>query len=197
MLFFTADWHIGETRLELMQRPFSGPAQMLEALLYHHNLCVSPTDRVIIVGDIVYKETPDWLKYVKKFNGKKTLIRGNHDRVFTDEDLSPYFEEIVEEGSGLEFEIEGIPCYATHYPTKSAPNAFNLVGHIHSAWKYQLNMYNVGVDANHFYPVTTAKIAEAFKAIHDYYDDDVWSAYSAANMIYLGKRGKMGSYLKG
>jgi hypothetical protein len=37
------------------------------------------------------------------FNGKKTLVRGNHDRVFSDDDLKPYFHTIIPDGGGFYF----------------------------------------------------------------------------------------------
>jgi hypothetical protein len=56
---------------------------------------------------------PEYLNQVSRFNGTKILIRGNHDRVFTDEQLQPYFEQIIPEGDGIELNFYGIECYAT------------------------------------------------------------------------------------
>lgn len=149
--FLVADWHLGENRFELMGRPFLTQKQMINHLVFEHNALVEPDDMVIVNGDVCYQKAPEFLQHVKRFNGKKILIRGNHDRVFTDEQLFPYFEQILEDGYGYGMIIKDIPCYITHYPSRGLPHLFNLVGHIHAAWKYQLNMFNVGVDVNHFY----------------------------------------------
>ena len=93
----------------------------------------------------------------------------------------------------VRLEVEGIECYATHYPTRGKWNEFNLVGHIHSAWKYQLNMFNIGVDANHFYPVDLETVPFHISAISGFYDQDVWVAYNEINKFYENKRGKSGS----
>lgn len=198
--WITADWHLGEDRFEIMQRPFESANEMLEKLIENHNKVVAPDDLVYVVGDVCYQNKPENLVEVECFNGKKILIRGNHDRVFTDEQLSRYFDQIIEEGKGLELEVGGIRCFLTHYPSCSRHTItkFNLVGHVHGAWKYQLNMFNVGVDANHFRPHNLDEaVPFAYKAICEFYDDDIWAAYQGINLQFVGKRGKQGSYFKG
>jgi calcineurin-like phosphoesterase family protein len=157
---------------------------------------VKQSDEVIVIGDAVYTFASHWAGVINSFNGRKTLIRGNHDRNVTNAIYSNYFDRIIDEGDGLEMEFGGIPCWLTHYPSCGKIDKFNLVGHIHGAWKYQLNMFNVGVDVNHFYPVSGDKIAFHYEAIMKYYDDDVWIAYSDLNCSYRGNRGKQGSYFK-
>lgn len=192
--WITSDWHLGEDRFELMGRPFTDQQQMVIKLKFEHNQIVDPDDLVIVNGDVCYQKTPEYLKHVKDFNGKKILIRGNHDRVFTDEQLKLYFDQIIPEGSGIYYDANGIKCYITHYPTRGVDDAFNLVGHIHGAWKYQLNMLNIGIDVHNFKPVNMDKIPFHFKAICEFYDQDVWIAYNNINTRFTGKRGKQTSY---
>lgn len=195
--WLTADYHLGENRMELIGRPFNGTGHMIDELVANHNYLVRPEDEVIVLGDVCYQKAPEYLYHIKRFNGKKILIRGNHDRVFTDEQLSSYFDKIIGDGGGFYIQLKGIPCYLTHYPTEGQSNAFNLVGHVHSAWKYQLNMLNVGVDVHHFFPVDSDTIPFHLDAITKYYDEDVWVAYNSINMDYRGKRGKSGTYFTG
>jgi calcineurin-like phosphoesterase family protein len=195
--FLTADWHLGEDRLEILQRPFDSALHMIDSLVERHNSIVMPDDEVIVVGDVLYQNAPKYcLDHVGKFNGRKTLIRGNHDRHLSDEELQPYFERIIPDGGGIELEVDGIPCYATHYPTQGKVDRFNLVGHIHMTWKHQLNMLNVGVDVHHFYPLPLDKVPFHFTAINEYYDEDVWVAYREVNKDYRGIRGKPGRYFQ-
>ena len=191
--FITADWHLGETRFELMGRPFATKNQHISHIVNEHNMIVHNDDLVYINGDVCYQGSPESLTLIEKFNGRKILIRGNHDRVFTDEQLKPYFEQIIPEGEGIEIDIEGIPCYITHYPTQGRIDRFNLTGHIHSAWKYQKNMLNVGVDVNGFRPINFTKIPFHLKAITEFYDNDVWVATNSINMAHNG-RGKNSTY---
>lgn len=194
MTWITADWHLGEDRFDIMNRPFMHPEQMVDSLVRLHNSMVSPSDKVIVVGDSVAKHAPDYLSHIARFNGKKILLRGNHDRIFTNEDLSPYFEHILDEGVGMEFDVGGIPCYAVHYPTCGVDDKLNIVGHVHGAWRFQLNAINVGVDVNHFRPLNIDKIPMLYEAINKHYDDDIWAAYHHSNSSFVGRRGKQGQY---
>jgi calcineurin-like phosphoesterase family protein len=122
------------------------------------------------------------------------LIRGNHDRPFTDEQFAPYFEQVIPEGEGVDVEIGGVPCYITHYPSLAKEDRYNLVGHIHAAWKVQLNSLNVGVDVNHFFPVDEKQIPFFLNAVTNFYDLDVWTAYNPANQGHFVNRGKKSNY---
>lgn len=180
--WITSDWHLGDDRMQIMQRPFEYPCDALQTMACSHNSVVDSDDLVYVLGDVSYLNTLESLDNVSLFKGRKILCRGNYDRAFTDDQLKPYFEEIIPEGELLLLDVGNIKCALNHYPTKSVPDYFNLVGHIHSVWKYQLNMFNVGVDANHFYPHNIDEaVPFVYKAINEYYDDDVWAAYHIAN----------------
>lgn len=196
-LWFTADWHLGETRFEIMQRPFKSVDNHINTLVERHNSLVGPDDEVLVVGDAVYQNADNkYLEYIDRFNGRKTLIRGNHDRKFSLLELYCYFDNVVEEGDGLAVDACGINCWVTHYPSQGRPDLFNLVGHVHGAWKYQLNMFNVGVDANHFYPTPAERIPFHFDAVVKYYDGDIWIANDERNSQYRESRGKKSFYFQ-
>ena len=197
-----ADWHIGEQRLAIMGRDiFKSSEEMVDHMVRMHNdhKGVKKSDVVYVVGDALFRDAdPEKnLKHIERFNGRKVLIRGNHDKPFSDKQLTPYFEEIVPEGEGIDVTIEGIPCYITHYPTQGKMTKFNIVGHIHGAWKYQLNMVNIGVDANHFCPTNFEDIPKHLKAITEFYDEDVWVGYNNINKIHRSDRGKKSRYFNG
>lgn len=193
--WITADWHLGEDRMAMIRRPFSNQKEMIDTLILNHNRLVSPEDTVYVLGDVCYQKALEFLPEVNRFNGKKILLRGNHDRLLTDEQLHPYFQEIVPEGTGLNLTVGNIDCFLVHYPSCASPNKFNLVGHIHDVWKCQLNMLNVGVDCNHFMPHNLDEAVPFFlKVVTEFFDDDVWSAYNPANQDYFNKRGRKGSY---
>lgn len=195
--WITADWHLGDTRMDLLMRPFGSALEQTSYLLQKHNAMVSPDDLVIVVGDVACD--PDELRNVSRFHGTKVLIRGNKDRDYSDEVLGEYFQQITAEGDGLELTVKvgnsDLPCWATHYPTCGRSESLNLVGHIHALWKVQRNALNVGVDCNHFAPHDLDQsVRFIFNAISNHYDDDVWSSNHVSNAIYNGFRGKAGSY---
>lgn len=202
--FITADWHLGEERFKIMQRPgFEIPLDMINELVRIHNEIVTPDDLVYVVGDAVCSQKPRFIPSIGRFNGKKILIRGNHDRSYTDEELKPYFEQIIPEGDGVMVEVKHrktmMKCWITHYPSRAKLDCdINLVGHVHSAWKFQLHMINVGIDANHYRPHNLDEdIPFYLDVITDHYDEDVWAAYMQVNQTFKNRRGKSGNYFQG
>jgi calcineurin-like phosphoesterase family protein len=198
--WITADWHLGETRFDIMQRPFTDVMEHCEFIISRHNSVVDPNDVVYVLGDVIYKDADpsEFLPMVRRMNGIKLLIRGNHDAGITDQQFSPYFAAgIIADGGGGNFTVDGIKCYATHYPSSGKKDAFNLVGHIHGAWRVQLNCLNVGVDVHNYYPLSFDKIPFHFNAISKFYDRDTFAGYLDLNESFKDSRGKKTSYYTG
>ena len=73
-------------------RPFNSTEEMNEAMIERHNAVVRPQDTVYFLGDVVINKR--YLELVKRMNGKKRLIRGNHD-IFKDNEYRDVgFEQI-------------------------------------------------------------------------------------------------------
>lgn len=89
--FIVSDTHFGHTnswqKFKLPNgdplRPFTSTEEMDEAMVERWNTVVGPHDTVYHLGDVVINRKS--LHHVKRLNGKKRLIRGNHD-IFKDED---------------------------------------------------------------------------------------------------------------
>lgn len=82
-LFFTSDTHFGHARInELANRPFSSVAEADAAMVERWNATVAPDDVVYHLGDVALGKIAESLLLVKRLNGTKILIRGNHDRPF-------------------------------------------------------------------------------------------------------------------
>jgi calcineurin-like phosphoesterase family protein len=191
--FFTADWHLGDQRQDILGRPFATAEEMYERILTEYNTIVSPADTVYMLGDALHSSGTASPELLSNFNGHLILVRGNHD-VLPDSAYAPYVEQVIAEGDGIELEIDGLDCWLTHYPTQSRADRFNLVGHIHAVWKCQRNMLNVGIDAHHFRPISAEQIRFYYNAICDFYDQDVWVGQHPANTAHAD-RGKPGRYL--
>lgn len=81
--WFTSDTHFGHARIiELCNRPFANVDFMREMIVNNWNAIVSPSDRVFHLGDVALGPIHDSLQVIKRLNGRKTLIIGNHDRNF-------------------------------------------------------------------------------------------------------------------
>ena len=169
MIYFTADLHLGHNAIIYMQnRPFDSVEKMNEQLIKNINSFVSNNDTLYILGDLCHRLTVEEAnKLIKKINGKKILIKGNHDKEF-DENL---FAGIYDY---LEINVEDRDFILMHYPLRSwnkmRKGSIQLHGHIHASEEYNINnllngiyQYDVGVDANNYYPVSAKQIIEFFK----------------------------------
>ena len=169
MIWFTSDLHLGHRAvINMCERPFETVEEMNEMFIQNFNSCVRKNDTVSILGDIAHK-TPvaDVNQMISRLNGKKILIKGNHDKKY-DEAL---FEGIYD---FLEIAINGVNVSLMHYPMmewpKSRRGALHLHGHIHSKGDYNKQQkekgilrYDVGVDANHYMPVSVLEIKQFFR----------------------------------
>lgn len=72
-------------------RPFSCAEEMDEFMVAAWNERVRPSDRVYHLGDVVINRKA--LKTLERLNGRKCLIKGNHD-IFKLGDYLPYFDDI-------------------------------------------------------------------------------------------------------
>jgi calcineurin-like phosphoesterase family protein len=169
--WFTADMHFGHANIiRLCNRPFSDVNEMNEMLVANFNALVRPNDKVFFLGDIAFKDRAD--KYLPRLNGYKVLIEGNHDVKYNqslfDEICQIREENINTRGRAYRF----VMC---HYPMLEWPGyykgAIHLHGHQHNKPEYNERMrsekllrYDVGVDANNFFPVSAEQIISFFEA---------------------------------
>lgn len=98
--FVISDTHFGHTncwaKFKLADgeplRPFSSTEEMDETMVQRWNEVVRPQDTVYHLGDVVIARRN--LQTIGRLNGRKILIRGNHD-IFKDEDYREVgFEQI-------------------------------------------------------------------------------------------------------
>ena len=97
-VFLVSDTHFGHTGVCRFTRndgeklrPWTDPDEMDEAMVKAWNERVKPTDKVYHLGDVVINRKA--LAILRRLNGDKVLIRGNHD-IFRDEDYRAHFREL-------------------------------------------------------------------------------------------------------
>lgn len=135
---------------------------MDNTLIKNWNERVGKDDFVIFLGDFAYRNRLNAKNYINRLNGHITFIQGNHDGTFPTTLDSPIQSLVVN--------IMGTDAYCVHDPKDfSSSYVFNLVGHVHNAWKikkiYNTYLINVGVDVWRFSPINAEDIA---KAIDDF-----------------------------
>lgn len=137
MDYFISDTHFfHENVIRFDKRPFSCIEQMNAQMRDWWNNTVSEKDRVYILGDFIWlpPSDPEYIKFTKSLNGKKVLIKGNHDNVekFSSE-LKNCFEDIK---SRKEIKLDKKRIIMDHYPLMmyrhdTDANVFHFHGHTH------------------------------------------------------------------
>jgi calcineurin-like phosphoesterase family protein len=134
--FVISDTHFGHTnsweKFKLPNgdplRPFTSTEEMDETMVERWNAVVRPQDTVYHLGDVVINRKS--LHHVKRLNGKKRLVRGNHD-IFKDAD---YREVGFESLYGVRVFVDKF--ILSHIPLhpESVTERFkvNVHGHLHA-----------------------------------------------------------------
>ena len=163
MTYFTSDQHFGHFNIiRLSHRPFASADEMDEAMIAKWNAKVKSADTIYVLGDLFFRSA-NVEPILKRLNGRKHLVLGNHDHSWTGKvRLGDYFESVQ---TMREIDVCGSPATLCHYPMLSYPQArrgYMIYGHIHNNtgddyWPLIMRrprMLNAGVDVNGFEPVT-------------------------------------------
>lgn len=107
-------------------RPWDDVTEMDEALIQNWNGVVSPEDRVYVLGDLCMNRRS--IPTVGRCNGRKVLVKGNHD-LFKIEDYLPFFDDIRAcVTSPHNYILSHIPIH----PESMGRWKVNIHGHTHS-----------------------------------------------------------------
>lgn len=106
-------------------RPWDDPKEMDEALVEYYNETVAPEDKVYFLGDVVINRKG--LKVLSRLNGRKVLIKGNHD-IFKLEDYIEHFYDIRAYHVLNNIMFSHIPIH----PQQQGRFFGNVHGHLHS-----------------------------------------------------------------
>lgn len=172
-VFFTSDLHFGHKNvIRFDNRPYTTVEEMDADLIARWNAKVGKGDTVYILGDFSWYGTDKTRDILNSLNGKKFLIRGNHDRTHG---LEKYFEDIcdykelrLQDGNMITLCHYPIPFFNRHHY-----GAYMLYGHVHNSQEWNMTesyrralqeldipceMYNVGCMVRNYEPVTLAEI---------------------------------------
>lgn len=133
-IFFAADHHFSHEALyskfttedgRFVRHQFANADEGNEALVERHNKVVKPNDRVYFVGDVAFHKRN--LIYLSRMNGRKVLVKGNHDLEDAKTYLQ-YFDDIRGSHQFAGILITHIPVH----PDSLARWGFNVHGHLHT-----------------------------------------------------------------
>ena len=185
MLYFTSDLHLGHANaIRFCDRPFSDVEEMNRTLIQNINDTISEKDELWILGDFAYKINIEEARDLRRQIHCKYvhLVYGNHDRDYSGDHIfrsvQHYRELKTDYGKIVLFHYPIMEWHSAHY------GSVHLHGHIHSTGEYnadnlrrkyidrfpyghrpkdedlKLRVYDVGVDANQFCPVSLSQLAK-------------------------------------
>jgi len=178
---YSSDLHVDHHRIiEYNNRPFKDVYHMQEELIKRHNEVVGPDDTILYLGDMFFMKPHAAEKIMTRLNGRKYLLRGNHDKRITDSQFLDIGFEMV---FPMYFQayLGRYPVWYSHYPFKGysedkryedrrPPKDGTVIVHGHTHDKTRLtskNTVHVGVDGWDYRPArfeeVEALVAEAYE----------------------------------
>lgn len=133
-IYVISDTHFGHYNMvhKFKTRPFDTVEGMDETLIENWNKTVKPGDKVYHLGDFAFGDKTKHPPLIKRLNGRKRLIVGNHDDV---KSLTPYFEKVMlwRMWRDLGMVFTHVPVHPTTLgEDRFGPNTIlNVHGHIH------------------------------------------------------------------
>ena len=131
--------------------------KMDEEIIRRWNSVVQPNDHTYILGDVAFCNAEKAVRYLKRLNGNKTLIRGNHDvKLINDRAFCNEFDAIQDYYS---LTIDKTKVIMFHYPVcewdQMHRGSVHFHGHLHGG-KSGMEKYrciDVGMDSYNCYPM--------------------------------------------
>jgi len=154
--WITSDLHFGHTNI-MKFCPISRAhykndvAYMTEKMIEEWNELVGDRDTVYILGDVAFCNAADATKIMRRLNGSKILVEGNHDRKsLKDKTFHSCFSEVHKY---LDINYNGTKVVMFHYPIaewdQMHRGSVHFHGHLHGG-KSGLEQYrclDMGMDA--------------------------------------------------
>lgn len=160
--FVTSDIHFGHANIMKFcpeSRAYNNDVtKMDEAIVKNWNAMITPEDHTYILGDVAFCNAQKASEFMRRLNGRKTLIRGNHDtKALNSHEFQDCFIDIQDYYS---ITVDKVKVVMFHYPIaewdQMHRGAVHLFGHLHGG-KSGMEKYrcmDVGMDTNYCRPYT-------------------------------------------
>lgn len=135
MTFFIADTHFDDENIIIYEnRPFDCVSDMNRGLISYWNDTVGADDEVYVLGDFGCDTKENLGKILSQLNGRKYLIKGNHDIYSNDVYRQCGFAEVYDKPIILDgfWILSHEPLYVSQH----MPYA-NIFGHVHGSPIYK------------------------------------------------------------
>jgi calcineurin-like phosphoesterase family protein len=155
-IFYIADTHFGhENIIKLDNRPFKSVEEMNETMLNNWNSVVSKEDVVYLIGDVMWHFKDEDFEFMKKLNGRKRLVVGNHDRNTHSKNFKNLFESMdyydkIKDGEHT--------VILSHYPILAYDGSYggrniHLHGHVHTTMEWTFVKEYIATNKSETYPM--------------------------------------------
>lgn len=152
-------------------------AEMNERIIANHNSLVAPTDDVYFLGDICMGKIIEAPALIRRLNGRKFLVKGNHDKTLhkliqKDPELSDLFVWIKDvHEMGYSHNGKKVSMFMSHFPHYAWPNMSQGVqhfhGHLHGSFcGVEGRIFDVGIDTNNLFPYKMDAVVEKMLQIN-------------------------------
>lgn len=186
-LWFSSDFHLfHENIIKYGERPFSNVTEMNEFIIEQHNKFVKPEDHHYNLGDVTMLRDNQGrgLEILKRMNGHKRLIMGNHDHYHVKHYMK-HFEKVMAMNRIGDLWFMHVPCH----PSNLGSCRGLIHGHIHQnpspsphvqvrdygtgGKKKRIIPYiNISVEATNYRPLSLEEIGvKVDEAITSYQED--------------------------
>jgi calcineurin-like phosphoesterase family protein len=135
--FVTSDLHFGHKNImrfcPTTRGHFADVDVMREAMIREWNAAVAPEDVTYILGDVAFLPAVEAVQILRRLNGRKILIEGNHDRKLLND---PVFRSCFESVHNyLRLNYNGQLVVMFHYPIwewdQMHRGSVHFYGHVH------------------------------------------------------------------
>jgi len=152
-VYFTSDPHLAHKNIAKFRPWVTSVEQSDSMFLSEWGKTIKKRDIVFVLGDVAFDETS--LAKLGSLQGRKILIKGNHDNMVSTELQCAVFEEIYGLLSYKKFWLSHAPIHSSEMRSRIA----NIHGHIHDkiVMNKHLGIPNpsyVNVCVDHLYPTT-------------------------------------------
>lgn len=152
MIWVTSDLHLlHKNIINLCRKQFNSVEEHDEYVINQYNSLVAKDDLVYILGDLSFTPKDKAIELIKRLNGRKILIIGNHDRLQDSDYIKAGIIQVIRHPVYYNNNI-----ILSHVPVKEAyenPWVINVHGHLHGGSLELPNFFNVNVEENDFKPI--------------------------------------------
>jgi calcineurin-like phosphoesterase family protein len=167
-----SDLHFGHTNvIKYSDRPFNDAQHMDELMIKNFNDLVGPKDISVWVGDVSFRNSALSKAIVRRLNGYKILIVGNHDFEKKKGLKAMDFDEVH---LVYNLTLGDMVVAFTHYPMDNLPKGWkNCHGHVHrnghrvDEVPLSKNHVNVNCEFLDYQPITLETLIEKFQALEN------------------------------